>query len=42
LAFAAFIDSDSQPDRDGYLGKIRLNSDEIADLFMGGIMVVLI
>jgi len=42
LAFAAFIDSDSQPDREGYLGKISLNSDEIADLFMGALMVILI
>jgi hypothetical protein len=42
LAFAAFIDPESQPDREGYLGKINLNNDERADLFMGGLMVNLI
>lgn len=42
LAFAAFIEPDSQPDEEGYLGKLELNSNEIADLFMGGVMVILI
>ena len=44
LAFAAFIDPESQPDKVGFLHQpeIQLNPDEIADLFMGGLMVVLI
>lgn len=44
LAFAAFIDPKSQPDKAGFLHnpKIFLNPNEIADLFMGGLMVVLI
>jgi hypothetical protein len=42
LAFAAFIAPDSQPEKEGFLGNISLNRDEIADLFMGGLMVILI